>query len=214
MTRDPRPLGLGAAAIIAGHAVVVGLISAAAGAGDLSPPEVVPAPLTLAALLSLPAGIAAIGAWRRSGPILAAAGVLCLVQSVIAFSGVTIPFVVPGILLLGVAGRSGMDAPAGRAATIGAILVVVLAVASWLAYFGMTETACWIARSGPSGELVYRLAPVSDSGTLAIDDVASGCDGGSRTLEGIALATVLSIGAVAVAAMSSRPTPTALGSRP
>ncbi len=203
---DPRRLGLGAAAIVAGYACVVGLISAAAGANDPGPPEVVPRPVVLALLLMLPAAVAAIGAWRRSGPLLLAAGVLCLAQAFIAFSGVTLPFVVPAILLLALGGRT-TAVPHPRRAALGALVVVALGVGSWFALLGTTEEVCWVARNGPNGELVYSQVPVTDSFTMGIDDVAAGCDGGTMTTRGIALAAILAIGAIAVAELSSRPAP-------
>ena len=107
--RDPRRLGLAAAAIIAGYALVVAAISANATAGELRPPEVVPSPIRLALLFLLPAAIGAIGAMRRSRPMLVAAGVLCLAQSFVAFSGVTIPFLVPAIVLLALGARNDDD---------------------------------------------------------------------------------------------------------
>ena len=129
---DPRRLGLGGAAIVAGYAVVVGLVSAAAGANDPGPPEVVPRAVILALLLMLPAAIAAVGAWRRSGPLLIAAGLLCLAQAFIAFSGVTLPFVVPAILLLVLGGRT-VTVPHPRRAAIGAVVIVALGIGSWFA---------------------------------------------------------------------------------
>ena len=202
--RDPRRLGLGAAAIIAGYAIAVGLISANAGAADLGPPEVIPRPVILALLLMLPAAIAAIGAWRRSGPVLISAGVLCLAQAFIAFSGVTLPFVVPGILLLAVGGRTSA-VPHPRRAVVGAVLVVALGIGSWFALLGMTETVCWVARTGADGALVYTRIPVTDTLSVGTQEVASGCDGGAITTQGITLAAILAIGAIAVAELSSRP---------
>ena len=184
---DPRRLGLGAAAIVAGYACVVGLISASASAGEPGPPEVVPRPVVIAVLLMLPAAIATIGAWRRCGPLLIAAGILCLAQSFIAFSGVTLPFVIPAVLLLVIGGRASA-VPHPRRAGLAAIAVVALGIGSWFALLGTTEEVCWVARTGADGELVYSRIPVTDSYTMGLDDVASGCDGGALTTQGIALA--------------------------
>ena len=87
--------------------------------------------MVLALLLMLPAAIAAIGAWRRSGPLLIAAGVLCLAQSFIAFSGVTLPFLVPAILLLVLGGRAS-PVPHPRRAAWGPSLVIALGIGSWV----------------------------------------------------------------------------------
>jgi len=201
--RDPRRLGLGAAAIIAGYALVVAAISAGATSGELGPPDFVPTPIRLAAMFLLPAVIAAIGAVRRSQPLLVAAGVLCLAQSFIAFSGVTIPFVVPAILLLVVGGGPAGQRPTTNRERVGGVAVVLLGLAMWVAPYSLTETTCWVARPGPDGSVVYSPIPVTDTVTLGPTDLGSGCDGGTVTAQGAALAAVFGIGAVAVALFAS-----------
>ena len=203
--RDPRRLGLAAAAIIAGYALVVAAISANAAAGELRPPETVPAPVRLAVLFLLPA-VAAIGAIRRSRPILVAAGVLCLAQSFVAFSGVTIPFVVPAFLLLALGARSDGTA-SSRRAKVGGVVVVLLGFAMWVAPFSLTETTCWVAETGADGAIVSRQVPETETQTLGPTEVAAGCDGGTVTVQGVALAAVFWIGAVAVAAFASSTPP-------
>lgn len=202
-SRDPRRLGLGAAGIIVGYACVVGLVSADAIAADPGPPAVVPRPIVLAALLMLPGWIAAIGAWRRSRPLLTAAGVLCLPQAFIAFSGVTIPFVVPAFLLIAL-GVTGHETGQPRRAFVGAILVIVLGICAWVALLALTETTCWMARTGSGGETIYTRIPVTNTISLGPGDVGGGCDGGSLTVDGVGLALIFGIGAVAVAELSSR----------
>jgi hypothetical protein len=208
--RDPRRLGLGAAGIIAGYSLVVAGISAGL-IGDLvsrepEPYAVVPRPILLGVVLMLPAAIAFIGAVRRSRPILAAAGTLCFAQSFIAFSGVTMPFVVPAILLIALAGEGpGTGGTSSGRVVIGGALVVVLGVATWIGPFALTETRCWVSRIGPDGTVVYTDAPVSDSVTLTPDDVGGGCDGGALTVQGIGLAAVFGVGAVATATLASMP---------
>jgi hypothetical protein len=201
--RDIRRPALGAAAIIVAYACVVGLISASAGADDLGPPEALPRPVWLAVLLMVPAAIAVIGAWRSSRPLLIAAGTLCVAQSLLAYSLVTIPFIVPAVMLLSLAGASGgVSVP--RRAVLGAVSVVALGVGAWVAVFALTETVCWVARVGADGASVYSRIPVSDSLTVGVGDVASGCDGGVASIDGLALAAILAIGAIAVAEVSSR----------
>jgi hypothetical protein len=200
--RDPRRLGLGAAAIIVGYACVVGLISANVGGGEPGPPN--PArPVSLAVLLMLPAAIATIASLRRSRPLFVAAGCLCFAQSFLSFAFVTIPFVVPAILLLTLAG-SIEAVRSSRRAIVGGIAVIGLGIGAWIALFALTETVCWVARAGADGVLVHSRIPVSDSFTLGVGDVASGCDGGVTTVEGLALAAILAISAIAVAELSSR----------
>jgi hypothetical protein len=225
--RDPRRLGLGAAAIIAGYALFIAALLAGLvgdlGSDGFGPPETVPRPILLGALLLLPAAVAVIGAVRRSPPILIAAGVLCLAQSFISFAGVSLPFLVPALLLLGLgASRSPTD-PARRA-MVGGLLVVALGIAAWVAPFAMTETSCWVASAGADGRPVYAPIPVragadADAGGGQVElglqptDLGSGCDGGALTAQGAALATVFAIGAVAVAALASMEPPARLSPR-
>ena len=136
-------------------------------------------------------------------PLLIAAGLLCLAQAFIAFSGVTLPFVVPAILLLVLGGRT-VTVPHPRRAAIGAVVIVALGIGSWFGLLGTTEEVCWVARTGANGELVYTQIPVTDSFTMGIDEVASGCDGGAISTRGVTLALILAIGAIAVAELSSR----------
>lgn len=203
---DLRRLGLAAAAIIAGYALFVGAIMAGwivdTGADRFSPPPAAFRPLLLVGLFLLPAFVAVIGAVRRSRPLLIAAGVLALGQSVIAFSGITIPFLVPAILLLAL-GVDGPGSAGPRRTVIGAVAVVALGIGAWIVPFALSETSCWIARSGPGGNVVYSQVPASDTSTLGPGDLAAGCDGGSFTVQGIGLAAVLGIGSAAMAVLAS-----------
>jgi hypothetical protein len=209
-----RRLGLSTAAIIVAYAVAVGAISAAAsslGPGVVSPPAAFPRPVVLALLLSIPAGIAAIGSMRASRPLLIAAGLLCLVQSFLAFSGVTIPFVIPALLLL-VIGGNGAARSSSLRASLGGALIVALGVAALIAPFVLTQTTCWVARRGANGSVIYTQTPATntDSGTLGLDDLASGCGSGELTIGGVGLAAFLGIGAIAVAAVASGGRPLAI----
>jgi hypothetical protein len=68
--------------------------------GGLDPPDLVPRPLASAILLATPGLLGWIGAATDRRTVIVAAGVLCLFQSVIAFSGVTLIYLVPGIIFL------------------------------------------------------------------------------------------------------------------
>ena len=202
-----RRLGNQAAAVIAAYSVVVGAISAVAGGagpGEISPPQAVPRPILLVVLLMLPAALAAIGALEGSRPVLVAAGVLCLAQSLIAFSGVTIPFIVPGFLLVAVGSRGSTIETTWRAAIAG-VVIVILGIGALAAPFALTQTTCWVARAGADGTVIYTqtAATSTDSGSLELGDLASGCGSGELTVEGVGLAGVLGIGAIALAAVAA-----------
>jgi len=66
----------------------------------LQPPDPVPTPLAAAVLLALPGLIGLIGALTGRRSVVVAAGILCLFESVIAFSGVTLVYLVPAIAFL------------------------------------------------------------------------------------------------------------------
>jgi hypothetical protein len=172
--------------------------------GDDGPtgPAIVPRPLVIALLLALPAGVAAIAAFRGSRPLFIAAGVLCLLQSVLAFSGVTLGFVIPGITLVAL-GLERAGSNPGRA-WIAAAFAVGLGIAAWVAPFATSETVCWIASAGPDGTLTYRRVPESDTVTLGPDEVAGGCDGGGFTVEGLLLAGAFGVGSLAMAGLAPR----------
>ncbi len=213
MNANRRRLGFVLAAMIGGLAIAIAalpLFQAAGWSGSLGGPAIVPRPVVIATLLGLPAGVAAIAALRESRPMFIAAGVVCLLQSVVAFSGVTLGFVIPGILLVAVGLEHSPKATAGpasgRRASAAGVLVVGLAIAAWIVPFATGETVCWIARAGSDGNPVYTRIAESNTLTVGVDDLASGCDSGAFTLEGLMVGGVLAIGALAVAALAaSRP---------
>lgn len=105
-----RGLGLVAAGITGGCALALAAISAAASDG-FSPPEEVPRPLALAILFGTPAVIGAIGALSGRRVLLVVAATLCLFQSVLAFSGVTLIFLVPSVTFFYAALKRQAPAP-------------------------------------------------------------------------------------------------------
>lgn len=215
MNPKRRRLGYILAAAIAALAVVVAAfpLIQEGGSRDIAGPAIVPRPIVIALLLALPAALAAIAALRGSRPIFVAAGVLCLLQSLVgAFSGVTLGFLAPGILLISIGldrASNDVPSPTRRREWIAALLVVGLGIAAWVAPFALSETVCWIARAGTDGNPVYTIIPNAGSLTLGLDDLASGCDGGAFTLQGLMLAGVLAIGALAIAGVSSGSNPNA-----
>jgi hypothetical protein len=201
-----RRLGLVLAGTIAALAALIAalpLIQEGYGSGELSGPEIVPRPVVIALLLALPAALAAVAAMRGSRPIFIAAGTLCLLQSFVAFSGVTFGFLIPAILLIVLGVEGGSSARTPRRVLLAGLLVIGLGIAAWIAPFATGETVCWIARAGPDGDPVYTIIPNTDTLTSGPGDLGSGCGGGTFTLQGLMLGGVLWIGAVAVAGLAS-----------
>ena len=203
-TIDPRRMGLFAAVLVIGFGAFVAVLPFLIYDEPRSPWSAY-RPVALFVLFSVPAWIAVIGAIRRRPSLLVIAGVICLAQAYVSFSLVTIGFVVPAILLLvlGAGGRTP-DAPhEPRRAYAASVAVVVLTFAAWVALLGMTEEVCWTSTANPDGSLRYERVPVSDTMTVLPGQSASGCDGGTLTLEGMGVGGVLAIGAVAIAAVST-----------
>jgi hypothetical protein len=204
MKPQRRRLGFVLAGTIAVLAVAVAalpLIQEGYGSGQFTGPAIVPRPIVIALLLALPAALAAVAAMRGTRPIFIAAGVLCLLQSFVSFGGATFGFLIPALLLilLGVEGGSNPRTP--RRALLAGVLVIGLGIAAWIAPFALSETVCWTARAGPDGKPVYAIIPNSDSLSVEVGELGSGCDGGAFTVQGLMLGGVLWIGAVAVAGL-------------
>jgi hypothetical protein len=172
---------------------------------DRRPPWSMYRPVALFVLFSVPACISVIGAVRRRPALLVAAGVISLAQAYVSFSLVTIGFVVPALLLLVLgAGRRRPDSPSvPRRAYAASTVVIALTFAAWGAVLGMTEEVCWTSRANPDGSLTYERVPAANTMAVLPGQSASGCDGGTLTIEGMGIGGVLAIGAVAVAAGSS-----------
>ncbi len=203
MNIDSRRMGLAVSAMIAGLAVVVAalpMIQAGSGSERFGPPGIVPRPLVLASLLALPAAIGALASLRGSSPLFVAAGVLGLFQSFIAFSGVTLGFVLPALLLISLGLRRPASRTRRRDRAAGA-LVVAFGIAAWLTPFALSETQCWIAQTAGDGSIVYEYIPVTD--TLPPSDLGGGCDGGAFTLQVLMVGSIFAIGALAVGILAT-----------
>jgi hypothetical protein len=109
-----RALGFLGAAVQLAFAVVLGV--GAGGSSDFpDPPEVVPRGLAMGLLYATPAVIGALGAIGRRRSVLAAAAAATTIGSVLSFSGVTLIFLVPGLLF---AAAAGATARAGRSTSL------------------------------------------------------------------------------------------------
>ncbi|HKG20027.1 MAG TPA: hypothetical protein VKB00_09830, partial [Candidatus Limnocylindrales bacterium] len=79
-------------------------------------------PVVATALLAIPRVIGSIGAWSGRRTVLVAAGVLCLLQSAVAFSLVTLVFLLPAVAFLRAATS---EAPAGPRPKLDPVRVVI-----------------------------------------------------------------------------------------
>jgi hypothetical protein len=109
-----------------------------------------------AALLGAPGAIGLVGAWTGRRTILAAAGILCLLQSVISFSGVTLVYLLPAIVL--VRSATGGRPPSERqpirpsrlvlAAILAIPIVIVVVRLGFLGILGLGLAAAFAAGRG------------------------------------------------------------------
>lgn len=168
--------------------------------------------LAPALIFAAAAGAGGAAATKRRRPSWRALAILVLaIVGVVAASLRLGIFVIPMIVLLVVilqasrgATRTGTIRPLiGLGAALG---IVALVVGAAVVLFATTETQCWRAYRTPTG-IEYRDAPGTDeTGTISLgtDEIAGGCDSGVLTAGGVAVAAVLSLGAIGVAAAAAR----------
>lgn len=125
--RPRRSIGLIASVVQLALAAMLGGI---AGRPDSfpNPPEPIPRGLALGLLYTLPAVIGSLGAIGGRRSLLAAAAVLSSIGSVIAFSGVTLVFLIPALVFAAAAGAtSGITLPAPPSRQALALLTLAIA---------------------------------------------------------------------------------------
>jgi hypothetical protein len=206
MSARTRRIAGAVAAAMAGLAVLIAVLPFIWDPQDppeLAAPMLVPRPVLSAILLAVPAAIAFIAVIRKSTLMLVVAGLLTFLQSFVAFSGVTLGFLLPALLLIVLGVREEDRSRASRRQKVTGVLVIGLVVAAWLVVLGTGETVCWIARLGPDGTPIYRLIPVTDTIMVAPSEVGGGCDSGVPTAAGLLTGGVLILGALALAWLAS-----------
>jgi len=133
----PRPLALAAPILAIVYAAVVGLV--AVWQEPSIPPALFGTPLVTTTLLAVPGGVGLVASVRGSSVLMATAGTMALVQAPLAFSGVTLPFALIGLVMLALARPSGR---VRRAHLPVALAVVAAWVGAWGARLALTEERC------------------------------------------------------------------------
>ena len=193
---------------------LLGALPLVVGIADSVPrPDIVPRVLAIWALYSLPGLIGLIAVRERRPAMLLAAGAASGLGSIIAFSGVTLIFLMPATMFvtaglrLGVrrfvAGETAISI--GGLAQIGlAIAVLVLIVGAGISALFTTESGCWTAYRTPTG---VRIEPAPYStGEMSVPEGAesAGCTDGLLSARGVGLGALLGLGALALAVIGSR----------
>lgn len=179
-------------------------------------PDFVPRWTVLLVVYSMPGVIAFVGLRARRPWLLVAAALASAIGSILAFSGVTLIFVVPAVLMLAgavrLAASGGRDhADRGRGRLLAAITqplaaaaIVALLVGAGGSALLLTEAACWITHDSGAGQRIEVL-PYSTGGmSLSGDAVSGGCTDGLISARGVGLGAALEIAALGVAALAAR----------
>jgi hypothetical protein len=190
-------------------ALLIGGVSALA---SQSSPDFLPRGQVLLAIYALPGIVGLLGVTQRRPALLLAAAAASAVGSVLAFSGVTLIFLVPAVLFLvgavrlastesGSPGRgvAGVLAGAGIAATL-----IALMIGAGASAFLVTDERCWTTYETPGG-IRYEPAPWS-TGEMEVPQgaLSSSCSTGVLSARGIGLGGLLGSGAVALAVATRR----------
>jgi hypothetical protein len=198
---------------------LIGGASALAGGGS---PEFPPRSLVLLVVFAMPGIIGLLGVAQRRPSLLLAAGAAATVGSVIAFSGITLIFLVPAILFFvgafRIASHGAGAAPrslgGALAATGIAIALVVLMIGAGASALLVTDERCWTTYETPGG-VRFEPAPYTTgemqvpTGALSME-----CSTGAISARGVGLAGLLGGGALGLAMATGRRRPDARELRP
>jgi|GEM_PF-2855655 hypothetical protein len=175
-------------------------------------PGFIPRGAVLFMLFGLPGVIGLIGTAARRPALLVAAGLTSAIGSLIAFSGVTLIFLVPSLMFfLGAARVASVtsDSPWGGwlhgIVQLGVgVAIVVLLVGAGASALLVTDSGCWTKFETPTGGRV-ETAPYS-TGEIEVSSGASeaGCSTGLISLRGLGLGALLGSAAVALTVLAAR----------
>ena len=179
---------------------------------DPRPPEDVPRAIAIPALYATMGLLAIIGAVQRRPAIVVAAGLLCLVGTILSVA--TIEFAVPGLLLILLGSRIHALPRRHSSEAVVAAVAVLLVVSAAIALLGMTAARCWKATGSPA-DPTYSVIPCGGGADLVAggQTFASGFDSGVLTTAGGLVEAVLLLGALTLTAVTGR-TPTSTGVLP
>ena len=167
------------------------------------PPEDVARALAIPALYATMGLLAIIGALQRRPAIVVAAGVLCLVGTILSVA--TIEFAVPGVLLILLGSQlHALPRRHGSEAVIAAA-TVLLVVSAAIALLVLTEGRCWQALGSPA-DPTYSVIPCGGQAVLVAggQTFASGYDSGVLTTGSGLVEAVLLLGALTLTVATGR----------
>ena len=160
---------VGALVVAAGGAL--GLLRFAGGGPFERGLEAAAGALALGAVLAVP-GVLALLSLADRPALLLPAGILLVPLSFVSFAGVTLPLLIPAVMLLVAYGRrsSGHGAYPGQAALC-VVVVVVLVVAAFLVLFANDDPRQYSTRTG-GGSTSDVITVAEASSSLALSGIA------------------------------------------
>lgn len=175
-------------------------------------PSFVPRSTVVLVVFALPGIVGLIGTRARRPALLIAAGLTSFVGAFIAFSGVTLIFLMPAALFLAGAFRLAWRGPGrrgdgwlGSLAQLGfAAAIVALLIGAGASALLITDSGCWTAFQTPIGVRI-ELAPWS-TGEMEVSSGATvgGCATGLISARGAGLGALLGSAAVGLAGLAAR----------
>jgi hypothetical protein len=190
-------------------AALLGGVSALAGGGS---PEFPPRSLVLLGVYAMPGIVGLLGVAGRRPALLLAAAAASTVGSVLAFSGVTLIFLVPAILFfygairlasVRLAAGSGSASGVLAGSVLGAVLTVLM-IGSGASALLVTDERCWTTYETPGG-VRYDPAPYT-TGEMQVPTgaLSLNCSTGVMSARGVGLAGLLGAGALGLAIATGR----------
>lgn len=175
-------------------------------------PGFLPRGVVLFLVFAIPGLVSWLGVERRRPALLVAAGLTSFVGAFVAFSGVTLIFLLPALLLIAGAVRVQATAPPTVRASIlsalgrglAACAIVAMLVGGGAAALLLTDDACWVEYQVASGPRI-QILPYS-TGEMTVPPGATGmsCSTGIISAQGVALGGALWLGALVLGERSSR----------
>jgi hypothetical protein len=175
-------------------------------------PGAIPRGPVLLAIFVLPGVVGWIGADRRRPALVAAAAVTSGIGAFIAFSGVTLIFLLATLLFLASAVGLAIPArgePRGGIVSGAAQLVVAAAICAFLVGSGaaallVTDSACWIMHQTATGTWIEMLPYSTGEMTVPTDATSGGCSEGRISPRGVGLGVILAAAAIGLMGLAAR----------
>ena len=163
-------------------------------------------------IFALPAVVGWIGVRSTRPALVGAAALTSGIGAFIAFSGVTLIFLVAAtmfvvsalLLVVPARGEPGGGLVSGGAQVILALAVCALVVAAGASALLITDSACWITHQGAIGTWIEALPFSNGPMTLESDATSGGCSTGLISLRGVGLGLVFASAALGLVAVAAR----------